>query len=156
GQICLYDLETKEDRNVFAYDIPKQVPYGASSHVYVLTAADSRFLLCCFYDGRVIKLELPSGLVVAEQKPTTGKDRGFYNGWVLSSDGRFLAGSTNTWPPYRVGGNLPEDWEEVPPAEFNIWETAKLSRLETLTGHEGGFNQMTLAAGGQWLLSAGG
>src|SRR5262249_24492384 len=91
GQILLYDLDTKEDRRVFTYDIPKQVPYGASSWVYVLGTADSRFLWCCFYDGRVVKLELPSGKVVAEQKATT-KDHRFYSRWALSGDGRFLAG----------------------------------------------------------------
>jgi WD40 repeat protein len=156
GKVCLYDLDTKDDRNVFTYDIPKQVPYGASSHVYLLTAADSRFVLCCFYDGRVFKLELPSGSVVAEQKATTQDDHTFYNAWAVSADGRYLAGSVNTWPPYRVGGNLPEDWQEVPPAKIHIWETAKLTRVETLTGHEGGFTQIALAGNGQWLLSAGG
>src|SRR5262249_54416856 len=36
-------------------------------------------------------------------------------------------------------------------------DTSQLIRLETLTGHEAGWNdQMTFAAGGQWLLSAGG
>src|SRR5262249_3903876 len=53
-------------------------------------------------------------------------------------------------------GNLSEDWEEVPPAEITIWNTSKLIRLETLTGHECGWNdQMTFAADGHWLLSAG-
>src|SRR5262249_5375298 len=143
GQILLCDLDTKEDRNVFTYDIPQQVPYGAFSRVHVLGTADSRYLLCCFYDGRVVKLDLPSGKVVAEQKATT-KDHRFYSGWALSDDGRFLAGNANTMPPYRVGGNLPEDWQEVPPPEITIWDTSQLIRLETLTGHEGGNNnQMT-------------
>jgi WD40 repeat protein len=95
GQILLYDRVTKEDRRVFTYNIPKQVPYGASSWGHVLGAADSRFLLCCFHDGRVVKLDLPSGKVVAEQKATI-KDRGFYSGWSLSDDGRFLAGNVPT------------------------------------------------------------
>src|SRR5262249_52883571 len=85
GQIILYDLDSKEDRRVFTYDMPKQeqVPYGASSRVHLLAAADSRFLLCCFYDGRVVKLDLPSGNVVAEQKATT-KDHRFYRNWAFS------------------------------------------------------------------------
>src|SRR5262249_18343235 len=118
---------------------------------------DSRFLLCCFNDGRVVKLDLPSGKIVSEQKATI-KDQRFYRDWVLSDDGRFLAGNVYTIPPFRVlGGGLPEDWEEVPPPEIHIWETSKLIRLETLTGHESGqINQMTFAAGGEWLLSEGG
>lgn len=147
GQVLLYDRDTKGDRRVFTYD--------ASLQVHVLGAADSRFLLCCFRDGRVVKLDLPSGNVVAEQKATTN-NHGFYNDWALSGDGRFLAGNACTLPPFRVGRNLPEDWEEVPPPEITIWDTSKLIRLETLTGHEGSNNPMTFAVGGSWLLSAGG
>src|SRR5262249_20753095 len=111
---------------------PKRVPFGASSDMHVLGAADSRFLLCSFYDGRVVKLDLPSGKVVAELKATT-KGQRFYSHWALSSDGRFLPGNVYTMPPFRQGGNLPEDWQEVPPPEIHIWETSKLMRLETLT-----------------------
>src|SRR5262249_22554692 len=118
GQILLYDLDTKEDRNVFTCDIP--LPNFASSEAHVLGAADGRFLLCCFHDGRVVKLDLPSGKVVAEQKATT-KDTRSYSDWTLSGDGRFLAGNVRTLLLPRVGfANLPEDWEEARPPEITI------------------------------------
>src|SRR5262249_16225843 len=113
------------------------------------------WLFCCFYDGRVVKRELPSGNIVTEQKAMMEKGRGFSN-WALSADGRFLAGSAITWPPVRRGGQLREDWEEVPPPEIHIWDTARLTHLETLTGHEGEVRQLAFSSDGQSLISGGG
>jgi thiol-disulfide isomerase/thioredoxin len=155
GQVRIYDLETKEDRVLYRYDLPKEVPYGASAWMHLLTSSDNGYASCCFHDGRVVVVELATGKVLAQQEATV-KTRSFYNGWALSGDGRLLVGSVNAWPPYRVGGNLLEDWQEVPPAEFHVWDAARLRRLATLTGHIGGFNRLTLAAGGEWLVSAGG
>src|SRR5262249_44609136 len=108
----LYDLEANEDCSLFTND-PKQYPY-------IVKSVNSSSLFCCFYDGRIVKRELPSGNIVAEQKAMMEKGRGFSN-WALSADGRFLAGSAITQPPVRRGGHFREDWEEVSPPEIHIW-----------------------------------
>ena len=77
-------------------------------------APDGRSVVCCFSNGRVLVLEVPSGKVLGRHEPPVGKGppRRFWSS-AQSRDGRLLALGAHTDPPQqRVSGTLPEDWEE--------------------------------------------
>jgi len=144
-QFVVHDLDKEQANVAFECD---------ASSVTCFVAGDGRSAFCCTNTGRIVKLELPSGKILAEQQATTNFLQA-YTCWALSPDGKYLAAGMHTNPPYRHVSGTPEEWEEVQGAELQLWDTAKLTPLEPLTGHRGPFKNLAFSTDGQWLVSVG-
>jgi WD domain, G-beta repeat len=123
-------------------------------------APDGRSAFCFFDDGEMLRVELPSGKVLARKESPAARDpKRRYLCSAESRDGRLFAAGEHTEPPQRTTAQRMtdtrlEEWAELPPSEIHIWDT-KLRPLATLTGHLGKINDLAFSPDGHWLLSGG-
>jgi WD40 repeat protein len=145
GKLLLRDLQSGEDRDLLAFDSARKWPRRAN------VAADGRSMLCLFNDGRIVRLDFPTGKPLAEAQATVRNPRYWFNSYALTRDSRLFAITECSEPK----GRMTEDWEEVPPSEIHVWDAVRLRRLDTLTGHVGGIYDVEFSADDYWLFSTG-